>query len=185
MFCEFYSGQNRQEVGWVSLQCLAVSVFPSCPFRRQVDPSGPGLSLPTEPPSSCRSLSSQPFPVCAAGPGWGDCLTFWILHFSGSAHQNLAELLPRYQLLLPEVCEYLWLLMLPVYHVSSTVSICADNKNSIYNKNKHFVVELGFKGSYKGFAEDLFEPCKCLAPGWDFRAFKQFILKDLVIRKLL
>ena len=39
--------------------------------------------------------------------------------------------------------------MLPVYHVSSTVSVRADNKNSIYNKNKHFVVELGFKDPIK------------------------------------
>lgn len=39
--------------------------------------------------------------------------------------------------------------MLSVYHVSSTVSIRADNKNSIHNKNKHFVVELGFKAPIK------------------------------------
>ena len=39
--------------------------------------------------------------------------------------------------------------MLSVYHVSSTVSIRADNENSIYNKNTHFVVELGFKDPVK------------------------------------
>lgn len=30
-----------------------------------------------------------------------------------------------------------------------TVCICADNKNSIYNKNKHSVVELGLKDPVK------------------------------------
>lgn len=36
-----------------------------------------------------------------------------------------------------------------VYRVSSTVCIRADNKNSVYNKNKHFVAELGFKAPVK------------------------------------
>lgn len=31
----------------------------------------------------------------------------------------------------------------------TVVCICADNKNSIYNKNKHFVVELGSKEPIK------------------------------------
>ena len=43
MLCESYLSQNRQEVGWVSLWCLAIPVFPYCLSRRQ-DPSSPGLS---------------------------------------------------------------------------------------------------------------------------------------------
>lgn len=121
MFCEFYLGQNRQEVGWVSLRCLAVSVFPSCPSRRQ-DPSGPGLSRYPQSHHPLLSLSLAALScVCAAGPGWGDCLTFWILHFSVCSSEFGRNSCPRYQLLLPEVCEYVWLLTCFLFTMSAAL----------------------------------------------------------------
>lgn len=113
---------KQAEVGWVSLQCLAGLGLPSCPFRRQ-DPSGPGLSrYPQEPPSSCRLCPSQPFPVCVRG--WAE--------WKGVSHLNPSFLwvcssefgwnsCPRYQLLLPEVCEYLWLLMCFLFTMSAAL----------------------------------------------------------------
>ena len=112
MLREFYLSQNRQEGGWVSLRCLAISVFPHCLSRRQ-DPSSPGLScfpqshqhlvvfVPRRPflcvcgRAGVRGLPhilSPPFLWdCSSEFGWNSC--------------------PRYQLLLPEVCEYLWQLI--------------------------------------------------------------------------
>lgn len=60
--------------------------------------------------------------------------------------------------------------MFYVYCVSSTVCIRADNKNSIYNKNKLFVVELGFKDPIKALQRFIL-PSKCFALGRDFRTF--------------
>ena len=67
MLCEFYLSQNRQEVGWVSLWCLAIPVFPYCLSRRQ-DPSSPGLSHRATIISSSLSLAAL-FCVCVAGQG--------------------------------------------------------------------------------------------------------------------
>lgn len=122
MFCEFYLGQNRQEVGWVSLRCLAVSVFPSCPFRRQ-DPSGPGLSrYPQSHHPLAVFVPRSPF-LCVCGwagvRGLSHILNpsfLWVC--SSEFGQNSC---PRYQLLLPEVCEYLWLLMCFLFTMSAAL----------------------------------------------------------------
>lgn len=87
------------------------------PFRPR------SFSLPTEPPSSCRLCPSQPFPVCVRGwagvRGLSHILNpsfLWVC--SSEFGRNSC---PRYQLLLPEVCEYLWLLMCFLFTMSAAL----------------------------------------------------------------
>lgn len=86
--------------------------------------------------------------------GWrerrGACLTFPVLPFCTSARQNLASTVaPGNNHCCPRCVIFMTAHMLYVYHVSGTVCIRADNKNSIYNKNKHFVLDSGFKAPIK------------------------------------